>query len=138
MDTRVHEDIAKIADLVGDGQWIGLESEWYLAALVPQTPGFRLAEGKTGDTVHVAVRAALPALEPGKSWDGRVLAYVGPKEYDRLKALGFGLEKAVHFGGFPLPQSYGGLPMEWIAVPSSGSCAGSTAIRTTTASPSSC
>jgi len=113
----VHEEIEKIADLIGDGQWIGLESEWYLSALVPQTPGFRLAEGKTGGSVHVAVRAAFPALEPGKSWDGRVLAYVGPKEYDRLKALGFGLEKAVHFGGFPLPQSYGGLPMEWIAVP---------------------
>jgi len=113
----VHEDVANIADLVGDGQWIGLESEWYLAAFVPQTPGFRLAEGKTGDTALVAVRAALPTLEPGKSWDGRVLVYVGPKEYDRLKVLGFGLEKAVHFGGFPLPQSYGGLPMEWIAVP---------------------
>jgi len=112
-----HEDLAKTADLIGDGQWIGLESEWYLSALVPQTPGFRLAEGKAGDTVYVAVRAALPVLEPGKSWDGRVLAYVGPKEYDRLKALGFGLEKAVYFGGFPLPLSYGGLPMEWIAVP---------------------
>jgi len=113
----VHEDVANIADLVGDGQWIGLESEWYLSALVPQTPGFRLTESKTGDTVQIAVRAALPVLEPGKSWDGRVLAYVGPKEYDRLKTLGSGLEKAVHFGGFPLPQSYGGLPMEWIAVP---------------------
>jgi YidC/Oxa1 family membrane protein insertase len=112
-----HEDIAKIADSVGEGQWIGLESEWYLTALVPQTPGFKLAESKIGDTALVAVRAALPALEPGKSWDGRVLAYVGPKEYDRLKALGFGLDKAVHFGGFPLPQSYGGLPMEWVAVP---------------------
>lgn len=112
-----HEDLAKITDFIGEGQWIGLESEWYLAALVPQTPGFRLAEGKSGDTIHIAVRAAFPALEPGKSWEGRVLAYVGPKEYDRLKALGFGLEKAVHFGGFPLPQSYGGLPMEWIAVP---------------------
>jgi len=113
----VHEDMAKIADLAGDGQWIGLESEWYLTALVPQTPGFKLVEGKAGDTAMVALRAALPTLEPGKSWEGRIFAYIGPKEYDRLKALGFGLEKAVHFGGFPLPQSYGGLPMEWIAVP---------------------
>jgi len=112
-----HQELAKITDFVGDGQWIGLESEWYLSALVPQTQGFTLAEGKTGDSAVVAVRAALPALEPGKSWEGRVLAYVGPKEYDRLKVLGFGLEKAVHFGGFPLPQSYGGLPMAWIAVP---------------------
>jgi YidC/Oxa1 family membrane protein insertase len=113
----VREDLAKIMDTVGEGQWIGLESEWYLVALVPETPGFKLVEAKTTDTVQVAVRAAITALEPGKSWDGRVLAYAGPKEYDRLKTLGFGLDKAVYFGGFPLPQSYGGLPMEWIAVP---------------------
>ena len=112
-----HEDLAKIADFVGDGQWIGLESEWYLAALVPQTPGFSLAEGKVGDAVQAGLRVALPTLEPGKSWDGRVLSYVGPKEYERLKAFGLGLEKSIYFGGFPIPQSYGGLPMEWIAVP---------------------
>jgi YidC/Oxa1 family membrane protein insertase len=112
-----HEDLAKIADFVGDGQWIGLESEWYLAALVPQTAGFRLAEGKVGDSVEAGLRATLPSLEPGKRWEGRVLNYVGPKEYYRLKALDVSLEKSIYFGGFPIPQSYGGLPMEWIAVP---------------------
>lgn len=112
-----HEDLAKIADFIGEGQWVGLESQWYLTALVPQTAGFRLAEGTSHQTAQIAVRAELPVLEPGKSWDGRLLMYVGPKEYDRLKALGMGLDKAVYFGGFPLPQKYGGLPMEWIAVP---------------------
>jgi len=112
-----HEDLATIADFVGDGQWIGLESEWYLAALVPRTPGFRLAGGKVGDAVQAGLRVAIPALEPGQTWEGRVLSYVGPKEYDRLKAIGLGLEKSIYFGGFPIPQSYGGLPMEWIAVP---------------------
>ncbi len=112
-----HEELAKIVDFVGDGQWIGLESEWYLSALVAQTPGFRLAEGKVGDAVHAGLRVALPPLQPGQSWDGRILSYVGPKEYYRLKALGIGLEKSIYFGGFPIPQAYGGLPMEWIAVP---------------------
>jgi len=112
-----HEVLAKITDSISDGQWIGLESEWYLAALVPQTAAFRLAEGKVGDTVQAGLRVTLPPLEPGKSWDGRVLDYVGPKEYYRLKAFGAGLEKSIYFGGFPIPQSYGGLPMEWIAVP---------------------
>jgi YidC/Oxa1 family membrane protein insertase len=65
----------------------------------------------------VGVRATLPALEPGQSWQGRVTTYVGPKEYARLKTIGVGLEKSVYFGGFPLPQHYGGLPMEWLAVP---------------------
>jgi len=63
------------------------------------------------------VRVTLPRLQPGQAWEGTVLTYVGPKEYDRLKAFGIGLEKAIYFGGFPLPQSYGGLPMEWVTVP---------------------
>jgi len=112
-----HEELAKITDFVGDGKWIGFESEWYLSALVAQSPGFHLAEGKTGAAAHAGLRAALPVLEPGQIWDGRVLGYLGPKEYDRLKAYGVGLEKSIYFGGFPIPQTYGGLPMEWIAVP---------------------
>jgi YidC/Oxa1 family membrane protein insertase len=46
-----------------------------------------------------------------------VSTYIGPKEYARLKALGNGLEKSIYFGGFPIPQAYGGLPMEWLAGP---------------------
>ena len=65
----------------------------------------------------VGVRATLPVLQPGQAWEGTLLLYVGPKEYDRLKAFGVGLEKSIYFGGFPLPQSYGGLPMEWVTVP---------------------
>ena len=95
----------------------GLREAGCASALVAQTPGFRLAEGKAGDAVHAGLRVALPALQPGQSWDGKVLIYVGPKEYYRLKALGVGLEKSIYFGGFPFPQAYGGLPMEWIAVP---------------------
>jgi YidC/Oxa1 family membrane protein insertase len=34
-----------------------------------------------------------------------------------LKAVGVWLEKSIYFGGFPAPQNYGGLPMEWLAVP---------------------
>jgi YidC/Oxa1 family membrane protein insertase len=111
------EELAKVTDLVGEGRWIGLESEWYLSALVPRSAGFRLAETKANDMVQVALRATLPTLGPGETWEGRVLVYVGPKEYERLKSLGVGLEKSVYFGGFPAPQEYGGLPMEWVAVP---------------------
>jgi YidC/Oxa1 family membrane protein insertase len=112
-----HGELAKVVDWVGDGKWVGLESEWYLSALVPQTPGFRLAEAKVGESAQAGLRVALPTLAPGQSWTGRALSYVGPKEYDRLKAYGVGLEKSIYFGGFPLPQAYGGLPMEWVAVP---------------------
>jgi YidC/Oxa1 family membrane protein insertase len=58
---------------------------------------------------------ATPTIAPGQAWDGRVTIFVGPKEYDRLKALG--LEGAINFGGFPIPRNWGGLPMEWLGVP---------------------
>ena len=56
-----------------------------------------------------------PADSAGQAWEGRVTLFVGPKEYDRLQALG--LQDAINFGGFPIPRRYGGLPMEWLGVP---------------------
>jgi YidC/Oxa1 family membrane protein insertase len=121
------EDIHKVIEQSTEGRWIALESEWYLAALIPETGGWRLFERKATttmsgetkpvETVEIALRARLPVLEPGQSWEGKVALYIGPKEYARLKALGSGLEKSIYFGGFPLPQAYGGLPMEWLSVP---------------------
>src|SRR5262245_19703683 len=123
----VRQDLHSVAEWRGEGSWIALESEWYLAALIPLGSGWYLSEHKISqpvpgqpkpkDFVEVAVRTNLPMLQPGQTWEGKVLIYVGPKEHARLKAVGTGLEKSIYFGGFPLPQSYGGLPMEWLAVP---------------------
>jgi YidC/Oxa1 family membrane protein insertase len=121
------EDLHKIAAYQGAGEWVGLESEWYLTALIPRSGDFQLIEAKqaargTGaskaaEKAEVGLRATLPLLQPGQSWQGAVVTYVGPKEYTRLKAVGVDLEKSIYFGGFPIPQAYGGLPMEWLAVP---------------------
>jgi YidC/Oxa1 family membrane protein insertase len=103
-----------------EGEWIGLDSTWYLTALLPKTPGFRLlASGESGGDskngiVTVSVRAT-PTIAPGQTWTGQVEFYVGPKEYERLAA--YGLEGTLNFGGFPIPRKYGGLPMEWLGVP---------------------
>ena len=124
----VHREVlAKTMDFSGPGQWIGLESEWYLTALVPQSPGMLIAESKIAETQadaskhvefsQVALRIPLQGLKPGQTWEGQAQSYIGPKEFDRLKAAGSGLEKSIYFGGFPVPQQYGGLPMEWLAVP---------------------
>lgn len=113
---EVHrEELEKAADAgVEEGGWIGLESEWYIAALVPLTPDLKVAATSRGadGAVQIALRATPPPLAPGQSWEGRALVYAGPKEYTRLKALGVGLEKTIHFGSFLWI-----LPMEWLAVP---------------------
>ena len=120
-------DLTSAIDEVGDGEWVGLDSNWYLAALQPKSPGFRLTkatqgkvpEAKNGDKAPVgratvAVKAT-PTIAPGQAWEATVVMYAGPKEYDRLRAMG--LEGTINFGGFPVPRKYGGLPMEWLGVP---------------------
>ena len=121
------EDLATAINQTGDGEWIAVGSVWYLAALLPKTPGFKLTassegkppEPKNGDKApagraSIAVRAT-PTIAPGGAWEGRVVVYAGPKEYERLRALG--LQETINFGGFPVPRNWGGLPMEWFGVP---------------------
>ena len=121
------DDLGAYTNSVVDGDWVALDSIWYLAALVPKGPGFKLViatEGKVADPKNgdktptgrstVAVKAT-PTIAPGQAWEGNVVLYAGPKEHERLKALG--LEGTINFGGFPLPRKWGGLPMEWLGVP---------------------
>jgi len=121
------DDLSAPVGSVLDGDWVGLDSVWYLAALVPKSRGFKLVlatEGKVADQKNgdktptgratVALKAT-PTIAPGQAWEGSVVVYAGPKEYERLKALG--LEGTINFGGFPLPRKWGGLPMEWLGVP---------------------
>jgi YidC/Oxa1 family membrane protein insertase len=135
------EYLPKTEERAGDDRWVGFESGIapvgqngvYLTALIPRSPGITVTESRetvkkpkeSGELheVNVGVLVRLPSLEPGKSWEGQLQSYMGPMEYDRLKALGVGLEKAIYFGGFPIAESWAvryGLPtfpMEWIVVP---------------------
>jgi YidC/Oxa1 family membrane protein insertase len=121
------DDLTAAHSVTSDGDWVALDSVWYLASLVPKSPGFQIVaatdgkvpDAKNGDKapagrVTIAVKAT-PTIAPGQAWEGSVVLYAGPKEYDRLKALG--LQDTINFGGFPLPRKYGGLPMEWLGVP---------------------
>jgi YidC/Oxa1 family membrane protein insertase len=119
------EDLCHVQAVATPGAWIGMGSVWYMGALIPRSDGFTLVargedkacESKSKDPVGratIAVQAS-PTIAPGQAWEGRVTVFLGPKEYDRLKALG--LESAINFGGFPVPRSWGGLPMEWFGVP---------------------
>jgi YidC/Oxa1 family membrane protein insertase len=116
------ENLTAVGQHAIDGQWIGIGSIWYLSALIPKTPGFKLEAfgGKPKDDRQQPARAtiavtATPTIGPGQAWEGHVVAYVGPKELDRLEALG--LQGSINFGGFPVPRSWGGLPMEWLGMP---------------------
>ena len=115
------EGLAGVTAQSLDGAWIGIGSTWYIAAVIPKSPGFKLVtavepkvEGKDFGKITVGVQATATIL-PGGSWEGRALTYVGPKEVGRLEA--YGLEGSLNFGGFPVPRQWGGLPMEWLGLP---------------------
>jgi YidC/Oxa1 family membrane protein insertase len=122
--------LCDVPELTTEGRWIATDSVFYLAALVPQTPGFKLVargepkavcESKSKEPVGrltIAAQAS-PTIAPGQAWEGRVLMYAGPKEYDQLRA--YGLEDTINFGSFLIPQNWTGgrplLPMAWLGVP---------------------
>jgi YidC/Oxa1 family membrane protein insertase len=122
--------LCEMPEVATEGRWIASDSIFYIAALVPQSGGFRLvARGEPKEAceatgkdpvgrVTIAVQAT-PTIEPKQAWEGRVLVYAGPKEYDRLRA--YGLDDTIDFGSFLIPQSWTGgrplLPMAWLGVP---------------------
>jgi YidC/Oxa1 family membrane protein insertase len=119
------ENLCEIHPVTASGSWVALESVWYMAALIPHGGAFKVVvhgEDKACESkgnhpvgrVTIALQST-PDIAPGQAWEGHTTLYVGPKEYDRLKALG--LEGAINFGGFPVPRRWGGLPMEWLGVP---------------------
>jgi YidC/Oxa1 family membrane protein insertase len=126
------DDLTSAHSAVSDGDWVALDSVWYLAALVPKSPGFKVVaatdgkvpDAKNGDKAPagratIAVKAT-PTIAPGQTWEGSVVLYAGPKEYDRLKALG--LQDTINFGCFPMPCTIRdtrtpGLPMRWLGIP---------------------
>jgi YidC/Oxa1 family membrane protein insertase len=135
------EYLSNARDYVGEDRWIAFESGIapvgqngvYLNALIPRSRGIAVVESRTEvkkekesnmlQIAEIGIRASVPVLEPGKSWEGRFDSYMGPMEYERLQMLGVGLERAIYFGGFPFPESWAvhyGLPtfpMEYIVVP---------------------
>jgi len=115
------ESVKAVGNQALDGAWIGVDSTWYLSALIPKAGGFKLVmsgepkpDGKEAARVTVALQATA-AIPAGQAWEGRALVYIGPKEVSRLEA--YGLEGALNFGGFPVPRQWGGLPMEWLGLP---------------------
>ena len=93
--TKNEDNPAKLAvmkNYSGRSGYTGVTDKYFIAAVVPSGP-FKaiVGSGSTGIGI-VAIRSSGPAE--------KFSLYVGPKEYDRLKAAGHELERAVDFGWF--------------------------------------
>jgi YidC/Oxa1 family membrane protein insertase len=96
VDGSKHEDNpAKLAaekTYAGNTGFTGVTDRYFIAAAVPSGPFKGIVEkGSLGDGL-VGIQSPGPAE--------KFFLYIGPKEYDRLKAAGHELERTVDFGWF--------------------------------------
>jgi YidC/Oxa1 family membrane protein insertase len=96
----VKEDLGKVKKrkaiaVGGDIRWSGLKTKYFFAGIVPQgdSPVVTNAFARGEDAIGMVLEVDRDSTEPQ-----RFLLYVGPLDYEILKELGSGLEKAVDFG----------------------------------------
>jgi YidC/Oxa1 family membrane protein insertase len=83
-------------------KWVAQEDKYFFSVIVPKTPVELARIWKKDDYAMVGLK--VPAGQ------NEYLVYAGPKEYDRLKTYGFGLEHIVDFGWF----SFLAVPLFWV------------------------
>jgi YidC/Oxa1 family membrane protein insertase len=90
-------DGATPVELKGDIGWMGFSGHYFLAALVPEadaTNDLRVWMRRDQDHVQSVV------IFPQGTFTAHAEVYTGPKDIDRLEAVGHGLRKAVDLGWF--------------------------------------
>ncbi len=105
----------KVKKLVGgkslgpDVSWGGFENKYFIASMISQKPSLTsLALLKDSrNAVSVGLEGPKNLIPPGQSGFFNYSLYLGPKDYDILKAEGVGLENSVNFGSW----------IKWLALP---------------------
>ena len=92
-----------------DIQWGGFENKFFLAAMIPKQPALTTASFAKDARGQVLVTLDGPknTIPSGQAGVFNYTLFVGPKEYNRLKAEGTGLEAAINVGNW----------MKWLAYP---------------------
>jgi YidC/Oxa1 family membrane protein insertase len=86
-------------DFSGMVQWASLQVKYFAAIMIPETPTggeAQIASVKNQNFMTVAIE--LPAAERRGVVNQIVDVYLGPLDYEQLKAIGRGLEKNVDIG----------------------------------------
>ena len=110
---KIHtEKLKKLGDpkiLGPDVSWGGFESKYFIASVIPQQPSLTnlVISKNKNEVVSVALDGPKNIILPGQSGTFEYAVYIGPKEYDTLKAEGVGLENSIEFGSW----------IKWLALP---------------------
>ena len=90
--------------LTGNVEWAGAHTRYFLAAILPDNPrdaSARFTPTEPGERALLEVGFARAELPPGGGLDREYRVYLGPKEPDRLDAVGAHLDEAIQKGWFP-------------------------------------
>lgn len=105
-------ELGKLNENMGSVYWSGLESRYFLTAIIPRQQGSGISaeygtmrsDDMPRGTTSVWAGVALPKLlvPIGDTEKAAFSAYAGPKDIDLLKAVGVNLEKAIDYGWFTI------------------------------------
>jgi YidC/Oxa1 family membrane protein insertase len=92
-----------------DVSWVGLESKYFIAAMIPEQPaltGFVVSKDDR-NLVSAGLEGPKNTIPSGQAGIFRYTMYIGPKDHSILKAEGVGLENSINFGSW----------IKWLALP---------------------
>jgi YidC/Oxa1 family membrane protein insertase len=92
-----------------DVSWGGFESKYFIASMIPQNPSltnFRMLKD-ANNLIALSLRGPKNVIPPGQPGLFGYSLYLGPKDYNLLKAQNLGLENAIDFGDW----------LKWLAIP---------------------
>ena len=91
-------------DFPGKISWVGHEDVYFLSAIIPDEPQNSLVkiEVKQKNLIYTSLISPPTVIYPQTSETFHFHLYLGPKDLDVLKGLGYGLNKAVNFGFFQI------------------------------------
>jgi len=92
-----------------DISWSGYESKYFIAAMIPQNPALTslTLDRDQRNGVSVQLKGPKSLIPAGQNGVFSYTLYLGPKDYDIMKALNVGLENAIDFGSW----------IKWLAIP---------------------
>jgi len=92
-----------------DISWSGYESKYFIAAMIPQNPALTslTLNRDSLNIVSVQLKGPKNLIPAGQNGVFSYTLYLGPKDYDIMKALNVGLENAIDFGSW----------IKWLAIP---------------------
>lgn len=99
------KDIKKKGSLTGTIDWAGIETQYFMSAVIPDTAtgnSVRLQLDEKDDLVEVQLTRQAQAFQPATSYAYKYMLFFGPKRIQDLVKCGHQLEKAVNFGFFDI------------------------------------